>query len=61
MSKSTKLKTFCKWSPKQIQKNFDLLAELIEDPCYICSKCARSANTKKALCKPVKLPVVANY
>ncbi len=61
MAKHSKLKTFCKWTPKQIQKNFDLLTELLEEPRYVCKKCARSSNNKKALCKPAKLPVVAKW
>jgi len=61
MAKDKKLKTFCKWSPKQIEKNFDLLTELLEDPTYVCKKCARVSNSKKALCKPVSLPVLAKW
>ena len=61
MAKETKLKAFCKWSPKQIQKNFDLLTELLEDPQFVCKKCARASNNKKTLCKPAKLPIVAKW
>jgi hypothetical protein len=61
MACDTKLKTFCKWTPKQIQKNIDLLTELLEDPCYVCKKCARSSNNKRALCKPTRLPTLAKW
>ena len=61
MPKDKKLKTFCKWSPKQIEKHFDILIGLLEDPSHVCKKCARVSNDKKALCKPAKLPVVANW
>jgi len=56
-----KFKTFCKWSKKDIENNFDILTSLLEQPNYVCKKCARSANNKKALCKPVKLPVKASF
>lgn len=52
-----KYKTFCKWKEKDIAKRLDLLTELTEDPTFVCRKCARVANTKKALCKAVPLPV----
>ncbi|MGJ8656226.1 MAG: hypothetical protein ACSHX6_07235 [Akkermansiaceae bacterium] len=61
MAKDDKLKTFCKWSPKQIQKNFDLLTELVTDPSFVCKKCARVSNNKRALCKPAQLPVIAKW
>jgi len=52
-----KFKTFCKWSSKDIEKRVDLLIDLVEDPKYVCRKCARVSNNKKAVCKPAKLPV----
>ncbi len=61
MADDTKLKTFCKWTPKQIQKNFDLVSQLLEDPRYVCKKCARASNNKKALCKPAALPALAKW
>ena len=56
-----KLKTFCKWSSKDIEKRFDLLTDLVLDPTHVCKKCARVSNNKKALCKPAKLPVLAKW
>lgn len=50
-----KFKSFCKWKEKDIEKRVDLLVRLVENPCYVCKKCARVANTKKALCKAVPL------
>lgn len=51
-----KLKTFCKWKEKDLSKRIDLFVSLTEEPAYVCRKCARVANTKKALCKPKSLP-----
>lgn len=51
-----KLKTFCKWKEKDISKRIDLLVSLTENPTFVCKKCARVANTKKALCKAMPLP-----
>lgn len=61
MASDNNLKTLCKWTPKQIQKNLELLTELLEDPGYVCKKCARSSNNKKALCKPTALPTLAKW
>ncbi|PQJ29725.1 hypothetical protein BSZ32_15335 [Rubritalea profundi] len=54
-----KIKTFCKWSGKDILKNMDLLSKLTSKPEYACRKCARVSNTKKSLCKPVALSTKA--
>lgn len=51
-----KFKSFCKWKEKDISKRINLLNSLTEEPTYVCKKCARVANTKKALCKPKSLP-----
>jgi len=54
-----KVKTFCKWTQKDIEKRVDLLAELVDEPRYVCKKCARVANSKKLVCKPMAMPVLA--
>ncbi|MFK7911069.1 MAG: hypothetical protein AB8F34_10795 [Akkermansiaceae bacterium] len=51
-----KIKSLCKWKEKSIAKRMDLLMSLTEEPTYVCKKCARVANTKKALCKATPLP-----
>ena len=51
-----KTKSLCKWKEKDIAKRVDLLVSLTEQPTYVCKKCARVSNTKKALCKAVPLP-----
>jgi hypothetical protein len=50
-----KIKTFCKWSSKDILKNIELLSKLTSNPKFVCGKCARVSNTKKSLCKPIAL------
>lgn len=52
-----KFKTFCNWSKKDIENNFDILSGLLHQPKYTCKKCARASNNKKALCKPIKIAV----
>lgn len=56
-----RLKTICKWSPKDIERNIALLGDLVTDPTFFCNKCARCANSKKVLCKPKPLPVKAAW
>ncbi|MBK1832258.1 hypothetical protein JIN77_16085 [Verrucomicrobiaceae bacterium R5-34] len=50
-----KVKSLCKWKEKDIAKRIDLLTAITEEPKFACKKCARVANTKKALCKAVPL------
>jgi len=54
-----KIKTFCKWTEKDIQKRVNLLADLVDEPRYVCKKCARVANSKKLVCKPMEMPIPA--
>jgi len=32
------------------------IAALVRSPRYVCTKCARVANAKDALCRPTELP-----
>jgi hypothetical protein len=52
-------KTLCDWSKKDILAKPDRLAEIVSEPRYFCSKCARVANEARRLCKPQKLPLLA--
>jgi len=52
-----KLKTFCKWKEKELLKRADVFADLVNEPRFVCRKCARVANTRKVLCKPMPLAV----
>ncbi|HEY5791902.1 MAG TPA: hypothetical protein VIS74_01300 [Chthoniobacterales bacterium] len=45
-------KTLCDWSKSDIEKHFDKLCELVQEPRFVCRKCARSARSSKSLCKP---------
>ena len=49
-------KTLCDWSKKDIAKNIGELRSLVQDPQYVCGKCARACSMKRALCRPVALP-----
>ena len=51
-------KTLCDWSKKDILAKPDRLAEMVSEPRYFCSKCARVANNPRRLCKARKLPHV---
>lgn len=48
-------KTLCDWKKKEIERNRELLAELVSHPRYLCKKCARAAAVSKVLCKPSSL------
>lgn len=48
-------KTLCDWDKKEIEKNMDALIQIIENPRFICRKCARSAHDAIHLCKPFKI------
>ncbi|MFD2179193.1 hypothetical protein [Veronia pacifica] len=48
-------KTLCKWRNAQIESELKVLKKLVKKPDVVCSKCARVANTKKVLCKPMSM------
>ncbi|RXJ72621.1 hypothetical protein CS022_14320 [Veronia nyctiphanis] len=48
-------KTLCEWRNATIVKDLKKLRKLVAEPNVVCSKCARVANTKKVLCKPISL------
>ena len=50
-------RTLCDWDKKQIEKNIKKIIPLVNDPKYICRKCARVANSENYLCKPVNLKI----
>ncbi len=49
-------KSLCKLKKKDIEKKLHELADIVNNPRYICKDCARSANHKQFLCKAIKLP-----
>lgn len=48
-------RSLCKWTAEDIEQHLPVLAELVDEPRYVCRKCARAARRKKNLCKPVPL------
>ncbi|MBN2637500.1 MAG: hypothetical protein JXR65_00260 [Bacteroidales bacterium] len=50
-----KKKTFCDFSKDEIRENLEEIILLVNEPRYICRKCARVSNTGDHLCKPVKM------
>ena len=55
MSEKKPTKEICDWSKAQLREHFDLLAQIVAEPKYACTKCGRAANAKKWLCKAKKL------
>jgi len=49
------MKTMCKADGKKIAKNLDEIMREVARPRYVCARCARSARTKKLLCRPVRI------
>lgn len=50
-----KPKMLCRLKRDEIEDHLDELTDLVSPARHICRKCARVANKKKLLCKPVKL------
>ena len=50
------MKTLCDLDKKDIEKKFSDVVKLVDKPKYVCRKCARAANEKDLVCKPVKIP-----
>ncbi|MGF1708134.1 hypothetical protein L4C40_19905 [Enterovibrio baiacu] len=48
-------KTLCDWKSRDIEGDLSELTKLVKKPEFVCKKCARVANTKKVLCKPISL------
>jgi len=55
MATTLKAKSLCKLKKEMISQHFDELAEITRNSQYICSKCARSSESKKWLCKPTAI------
>lgn len=50
-----KTKELCKWKQDDIKKNIDDFSDIVRNPKFVCTKCARVAGKKKWLHKPVEL------
>ncbi|WP_459781519.1 hypothetical protein [Photobacterium sp. R1] len=49
-------KSLCKFRRTEISAKAEAIGELVNQPRYLCRSCARAANGKGALCKPMRLP-----
>lgn len=47
-------KTLCELK-KLLKADFKTYKQLVCDPSHVCTKCGRTANDKKLLCKPERL------
>jgi DNA-directed RNA polymerase subunit RPC12/RpoP len=52
---SDKSKRLCKWKKSDYKEQLGQLRQLVADAKYVCKRCGRSANEKKALCDPAKI------
>jgi rubrerythrin len=52
---SDKPKRLCKWKKSDYKDRLDELRQLVNDAKYVCKRCGRAANDKKALCDPAKI------
>jgi len=50
-----KEKRLCKWKEETIIDNFEVFKDIVKSPKFACKKCARVANKKKWLHKPIPL------
>jgi hypothetical protein len=50
-----KEKRLCKWKEETIIDNFEAFNDIVKSPKFVCKKCARVANKKNWLHKPLKL------
>ena len=48
-------KTLCSLDRDDISDHLDDIVEIVSTPKFLCRKCARVANKKKYLCKPMKI------
>ena len=60
-SKKSNKSSLCDWSKKDIELHLDQLAAWVSNPEFICTKCARAANSKKVLCHPKRFRETANW
>ncbi|MBI9072026.1 MAG: hypothetical protein JEY94_10525 [Melioribacteraceae bacterium] len=51
----SKVKVLCKWDDSGYEKKLDKLISIVKDSKFVCTKCGRTANDKKYLCKAVKI------
>ena len=49
------MKSLCDLTKKEIENDIENIMTMVNKPKYVCVKCARAANDKKFVCKPVKI------
>ncbi|SDH54544.1 hypothetical protein SAMN04488136_11918 [Vibrio xiamenensis] len=49
-------KRLCKMNHRDIRAGLGQIHQLVAQPKFVCSSCARSANDKSSLCKPCLIP-----
>jgi hypothetical protein len=42
---------------KDVEKRINDIMKMVNKPKYICKKCARTANEKEFICKPVEINI----
>lgn len=45
----------CTWDKGTYGERLDELEAIVQDPCFACKTCGRVAQTRKYLCKPVRM------
>ncbi len=45
----------CDLDKKVLEKKLEKIMGMVDQPRYICRACARAANEKELVCKPVKI------
>ena len=55
MKKKLKKKSLCKWPKETFKAEFNEVANIVGQPKYMCTNCARASRLKATLCKPRKL------
>jgi hypothetical protein len=53
--KESDMKTLCDFDKKEVEKRITEIMKMVDHPKYVCRKCARAANEKGLVCKPVKI------
>ena len=55
MKKKLQKKSLCKWPKETFKAEFNEVADIVAQPKYMRTNCARASRLKATLCKPRKL------
>ncbi len=50
-------KCLCSMKKEDIEKRINEIMKMVNTPKYVCKKCARAANEKEFICKPVEINI----